>query len=324
LSEAVREIEKGSVFKGISLFGRVKKSGLVIIKETEYLLERVGAVEMHYREMEGEKTKLINALYHSEKEKKQEKERKSVEVTSKESDTRQFQGYLGSAQHDQSIARRRKQAAENSEKASKESESRLKLATVLTLGLAAPVTVPGILICKSSANHAREDQQKAQNDISYAQRKIKVYESEISQCKERIRKLDMDICELSKQIGTLNSERDDIHQQRGKINDSIKYLREVLNFWKEFSQLTEDGVKRTSVLQALLMKIGIHNSYTSKLSNHLQSCVSACEKIEQKSKEASDRLFSIDYTCKFCKKLFHELPHLRYGKFCCIHCFEIK
>ena len=324
LYEAVEVLERGDIIRGIPMFGKVKRNGLVLIKETEYLLERVNAVESHYKGIEMEKIAQINKLYHSEKSAKRDKELKEKELKSREEDLHQAQFHYSAVQRQEARAIGRKHAAQNIEKNSKERGDNLKIATLATLGLVAPVTVPAMIMCNFQAKQARQEGEKAEKDINFARERIRKCEREITQFKKKVEQLDSEIETLSKQIKLLESERDRVHAQRGELCETIKYLREVLNFWKEFSLITDEGVKRTSILQALLKKIGIHNSYTSKLSTYLQSCVSTCERIEQKLDEAGSHLFSIDFVCKFCYGSFHNLPHLKNGEFCCINCCELR
>lgn len=66
LTEAKRALKSGDVSTGYRLFGDVKRSGISIIKEVKYLLERVRVVENHYREIEQAKLREIGELYKNE------------------------------------------------------------------------------------------------------------------------------------------------------------------------------------------------------------------------------------------------------------------
>ena len=48
IAQAKTALESGDVSTGHQLFSDAKRSGVSIMKETEYLLERVSAVEKHY------------------------------------------------------------------------------------------------------------------------------------------------------------------------------------------------------------------------------------------------------------------------------------
>ena len=134
----------------------------------------------------------------------------------------------------------------------------------------------------------------------------------------------VEIAALSRQILSVKSERDRIHAQRGEISNSIIFLRDVLKFWKEFSQLTEHGTKRATLLQRLSALLKGYNENTSRLSQQLQGCVSDWEKVGEKLKKGNEHLLSIDFTCHYCHNAFHALPHLSYGKFSCLNCYTIN
>ena len=321
--QVVRALESGDISKGYKLFGDVKKSGISIIKETEYLLERVSAVERYYRDQENAKAKKIGELYNLEQSTKQRKEEKSRAILSKQADILQAKSDLSSAEDDRRRARRRKREAESSKNANIAGAVGFGLLTVATLGFASPITLPGVALCTINAVEASKDEDRAERDIDRYSNKIRQCEREIPQYRRDISQLDNEIIALSREISSLKSERDRIHAQRGEIQDSIKYLRDELNFWREFSQLTELGTERATLLQRLSAILKTHKQRTSELSRHLQSCASAWGNVEEKLGEGNEHLFSIDFTCHFCRGTFHELPHLSYGNFCCIGCYTI-
>ena len=132
-------------------------------------------------------------------------------------------------------------------------------------------------------------------------------------------KTHQEIAALSKQIHHLESV---IHAQRGGVSDTRKYLRDVLYFWKVFGQLTEHGIHCATLLQKLSEYLRQHNKQSS-LPQHVQTCISSWECIEEKLEKAKDHIVSIDFTCHFCHNSFHGLPHLRDGRFCCSDCITI-
>ena len=70
VAQAKRALESGDVSTGYQLFGNAKRSSVSIMKETEYLLERVSAVEKHYKELEThqEIVALSQQIHHLESE----------------------------------------------------------------------------------------------------------------------------------------------------------------------------------------------------------------------------------------------------------------
>ena len=323
IAQAKTALESGDVSTGYQLFGDAKRSGVTIMKETEYLLERVSAVEKYYREQEDVKSRKIGELYKKETETQKKKESKVESMRSKESEQKQAQRELTSANETLSRAKRRREEAESRKDANIAGAVGFGIATVLTLGLAAPVTVPGAVVCTVNAVEASSDEDQAERDIDRARNKISQCEGEISQYRREICQLDVEIPALSQQIRHLKSERETIHTQRGEVSDTIKYLHDVLYFWKEFGQLTEHGTDRATFLQKLSEYLGQHNQHTPRLAQQVQSCISAWEHVEKKLKKANKHIFFIDFTCQFCHNSFHCLPHLRHGRFCCIGCKDI-
>ena len=323
VNHAVRALQSGDISRGYKLFGDVKKSGISIIKETEYLLERVSAVERYYRDQENAKARKIGELYDLEQSTKQRKEEKNRAILSKEADILQAKSNLSSAEDDRRRARRRKEEAESSKNANIAGAVGFGLLTVATLGLASPITAPGIAVCTINAVEASKDEDRAERDINHYSSKISQCEREIPQYRRDISQLDSEIADLTQKISTLKLERDRIHTQRGEVQNSVKYLRDALKLWKEFSQLTEHGMERATLLQRLSAIQKIHNKHTCGLSQQLQSCASAWESIEKKLERGNDHLFKVDFTCHICCGTFHDLPHLSYGNFCCIGCYTL-
>ena len=66
VAQAKTALESGDVSTGHRLFGDVKRSGISIMKEVKYLLERVRIVENHYREIEQVKSREIGEQYKKE------------------------------------------------------------------------------------------------------------------------------------------------------------------------------------------------------------------------------------------------------------------
>ena len=222
VSQAVRALESGDKSTGYRLFGEVKRSGVSIIKETEYLLERVSAVEKHYRELESGMTTRINELYNLEQASKQKRDDKSFMIKAKESDLRQAKQDLASAEEGRRRARIRREEAESSKNANIVGAVGFGIATVLTLGLAAPLTLPGTAVCVANAVNASNDEDEAERDMQRNTTKISGCNSEISHYRREINQLDRELATLSQEIQSKKLERDRIHAQRGETSDSIK------------------------------------------------------------------------------------------------------
>ena len=318
IAQAKTALESGDVSTGYQLFGDAKRSGISIMRETEYLLERVSAVEKHYKELEEAKSREIGELYKKETETQQNKEGKLALMRLKESELQQAQSELNSATARLDETRRRKEEAERRKRASMVGAG---VFTVLTLGLGAPALL-GTAAFVAMAADANSDENKAKGDIYNAKTKISPCEVYVSQYRGEIHQLDNEIAALSQQICRLKSEQEKIHAQRGEVNDIIKYLRDVLYFWKQFSQLTEHETPLATFLQKLTEYLGQHNKQTTSIPQHVRSYISSWECVEKILEKAKDHI-SINFTCQFCHNSFHSLPHLRDGKFCCSDCFTI-
>ena len=320
--QALRALESDDLSGGYRLLDRVKINGVSIMRETKYLLDRVTAVEEYYREKEDDLSRNIGSLYESEQNSRAQKTEKEISLHSKESRLEDIRNYLGSAEADKRRARERREEASSDKTGNILGAVGFGLATIVTLGLAAPLTLPGATICTINAIEASDEEERAEKAISRASNEISRYNDEIADCRRNIHQLDREISSLTMQIDSAKAERDRIHAERGEIKNSIKYLHDVLQFWKEFAQLTEHGTTRTALLQKLAALFEIH---TTRASNRLQlqSCLSAWERVENKLERGSEHLLKINFTCSFCSQNFHSLPHLSNGKFCCIHCCTI-
>ena len=281
-------------------------------------------MERHYKELEDAKSRTIGDLYMKETATQGKREMKRGLMRSKESELQQAERELTSVNKQLSEAKSRREEAESRKDANIAGAIGFGIATMLTLGLAAPITLPGAAICTVNAVEASSDEDQAERDINRARNKISQCEGEISRYRGEIRQLDNEIPALSQQIHQLKSEREKIHAQRGEVSDTIKYLHDVLYFWKEFGQLTEHGTDRATFLQKLSEYLRLHNQHTARLAQQVQSCTSSWERVEKKLVKANEHIFFIDFTCQFCQSTFYDLPHLSYGKFCCIGCKVIR
>ena len=322
VQQALHALESGDLSDGYRLLDRVKINGVSIMKETKYLLDRVTAVEKFYREKEDGLSRKIGSLYTSEQTSRAQKKEKENSLRSKISRLEDVKKYLLSAEEDKRRARERREEASNDKTGNIVLAVGFGLATIATLGLAAPLTVPGATICTINAIEADDEEKRAEKEISCASNEISRYNGEIDNCRRTIHQLDREISSLAVQIDCAKAERDRIHAEIGEIQNTVKYLHDVLQFWQEFTQLTEHSTMRTTLLQKLT---AISKTYTTHASNlkQLQSCLGAWERVENQLECGSEHLFKINFTCSFCSNNFHSLPHLSNGKFCCIHCCTI-
>ena len=263
VTQVKEALEGGDMSTGYRLFGDTKRTSISIIEETEHLLERMSAMEKHYKELEDTKSRKVGELYKKETETQKEKEAKIASMRSKESELRQAQSELTSANENLNMARRRREEAERRKRANIAGAVGLGVFTLLTLGLASPLTVPGAVAFAVNAVEASSDKDQAERDINHARNKISQCEGEISQYRGEIRQLDNEITALSQQIRYLKSERETMHAQRGGVSDTIQYLHNMLYFWKEFGQLTECGTDHATFLQKLSDYLRLHNQHTA-------------------------------------------------------------
>ena len=182
IAQAKTALESGDVSTGYQLFGDTKRSGVSIMKETEYLLERVSAVEKHYKELEDAKSRKIGDLYRMETETQKRKEAKIALMRSQESELREAQWELTSANENLSRARRRREEAERRRKANLFAAG---VFTVLTLGIGTPA-VAGAALCSGMALDAICDEIEAKKNIDDARNKISQCEREISRYRREI------------------------------------------------------------------------------------------------------------------------------------------
>lgn len=324
VAQAMRALEHGNASTGYELFGQVKRNGISTVKETQYLLKRVKAVEKYYRELEDSKTRRINELYNLEQATTRKKEETSRSIRLKQSDLQKAKQDLTSAEEDRTKARKRRDEANSSKRTNIALAVGFSAATLLTLGLASPITVPGVVVCTANAMEASIDEGTAERTIDRCTSKIRECNREIADCRKLIRKLDSELVSLSQRITTMKSDRNKVNAQRGELTGSIKYLHDVLKFWNEFSQIQEHGTGRADLLQKLSAVMKVHNSAAPRgLSKVQQSCTIAWGKVEEKLEQGSKNLFSIDYSCHFCGNFFHGFPHLSYGHFSCTGCYTI-
>lgn len=129
----------------------------------------------------------------------------------------------------------------------------------------------------------------------------------------------------SQQISQMKLKRDKIHAQRGEVSDTRVFLRNMLYFWKEFSQLTEHGTDCAAFLQELsgtFLRLQNERASTATLTRQVQNCTCVWECVERKLEKADKYICAIDFTCHICSNISHSLPHISHERFCCISCYR--
>ena len=325
VGQAIRALESGDASTSHRLIVNVKRCGVSTIKETKYLLERVKSVEEFFRKQDINYLRKIHELYDKEQLANSRKDTVSFNLRLKKSDLQKSEEALTSARDERAKARARREDANESKYVNIVGAIGFGAATVLTLGLALPVTVPGMAVCVSKAvdhaeteDRATETIDRCTDEINRSSRAIVRYERDISE-------VNTEMDQLSRNITALNSERSALHSKRSEISEAIKFIYDVHYFWEEFVHLVERGTERATLLEKIS---GLMKEFTSTKqflsqghSRALKSCISAWEQVENKlHEEGIQNLFSIDFSCYYCSKTFLDLPHLEVGRFVCAAC----
>ena len=172
------------------------------------------------------------------------------------------------------------------------------------------------------------------DDVRDAEREVSRREKECRSTKDRVRDSENEITSIRSEIVTLKSQidrlkqtRDAYHRSRDEIKGAIVLLKRAAHFWNEFTIATQEGTRRTDLLQNVVQKakqkedLGILKGRGSQAV--ATSFIEAWEIIHEMAEEgSSNHMFQIDFQCVRCQKSKKALPYTEGNTLLCNNCYN--
>ena len=161
--------------------------------------------------------------------------------------------------------------------------------------------------CRSNVNNAKSTIRSTENKISSFEPKMK---------------------SLTSDIERLNQQLKDLHRKRSELKIAIPILKESIEFWKLFSNLSKIGENKATSLQNIVAIANKEQFHSFKIFRSPGTQIKkstffeAWADIEKEAAKSGSHIFVFDYSCALCEKKYHDLPYLRGSDLICSTCQE--
>ena len=306
------------------------KAGMGVAKhihEITQLIERYTAVQKFYMEREDILTKKIGDIHKKEKAAQSKKSSAELELRLQRKTLYLHERNLDSARESLNLAERRHKENNMGTVLAGTKAVAATLATLCTLGIAAPITVP--LVAEAvedaidfdhAANEAENEMRRAEHEIRDTKHKISDYESAISS-------LNNTIYQLNRDESRYREDRCHLEKEKGQIREVIAFLLDAEKYGYEYSDTAQACSQRTTLVKKVV-STAERKGYSLFDSNGteriLTSFEEAWETFEEMNEKGQSYVFTIDFQCSQCNCSRNEFPYISSGKLICAGCFEYK
>ena len=306
----------------------LQREGSFLADAAEQLAKRLEAVEKHYQQKDAEVLRKIGDLGRRENELKLQKSGEESQLAAHRNVLQDNQSRLSSEED-------RLRDAERKLKKAQEEEKRIQIGSTvggailgaltggvgLLVGAAAGAGIGAIINdCRREERDARDAVNRRRNDLDSAR-------SDVNTSQGRIFNIQSQISSLTNQIENMKQQRLQLHKKIDEIRPIIAFVKESVNFWLLFKQMSEHGADRTALLQKIVTKVAERGDYQALQSRSSQRIAStffeAWEELKTTVEQGGpNHLLEIEYRCSRCSTQCTALPHLDGSAFVCNECYS--
>ena len=295
---ALDDLVSGREEMALNKLSALKTDGSFLADVAKQQAERLEAEDKHYQQKDAEILREIGDLSRRENELKSQKSGEESQLAAHQSVLQDNQNRLSSEENRLRDAERKLRKAKEDEKKrqimSTAGGAVLGLFTGgvgFVVGAAAGAGIGAIINeCRSEEKDARDAVNRRRNDVDNAQSAINASRSRISNTESQIRS-------LTAQIEHMKQQRLQSHKKVDEVRALIELVKQSIQFWLLFKQISENGVDRTALLQKIVSKAvekGDYRVIQSKSSQHIASTF--FEAWEEMAMEC-ERSNKIEYSC---------------------------
>lgn len=324
-SDASDEIEQRNLSEAQKSLIKAGAGALRHTKEVEKLLERYKAVEVIYKKEEDKLTAKINEAHYQEKQAQSKKLGAEMSLQLQKDELRRYENELDRARDEYNEANRRRKDNNAGTVTTGIIAGAAGLLTIVTLGAAAPITVPiaagataGAIAFDRAADKAKDDMHRSEGNISYVK-------SKISSTDSTIHSLSNEIYSLNREIECYKEKRSVLHNEKGRVIKVIMFLVDAQVYGKKYADITEQCGRRTKLLERLI-DTAEKKSYSLFDSEGTERILSSFEEAWVAFQEMNDKganyVFKVEFECSECSCNRDEFPQVNNGQLICGHCFN--
>ena len=304
------------------------KAGVGVMKHMKdimRLLDRYMAVENYYKSKEEVLVGKINDVLLQERRAKSEKSSAESELQLQRNDFRQHEANLRSARASYEEADQKRKGYNAGTVTSSVVAGLAGLATIFTLGAAAPLTVPLAVGAIGGAVAFDKAADKAKDDMTRSENRIRHTNSRISSTEAMISVLSNTISRLNREQREYEAERGRLQDKKGKIKKVIVFLMDAQVYGREYAIVVESCSQRTALVKKFVDKAE-KKSYSLFDSNGTERMLSSFEEawatFEEMNENGSSFIFEIEFDCSRCSCARSEFPQVSSGQLVCADCYS--
>ena len=299
------------------------------MKEIMELLKRYAAVEQYYKLKEKTLIGKINDILAQEQRAQSNKLKAEAELQVYKSDLSRHEADLRSARRSYEEADKKRKENNAGTAATGVVAGVAVLATIFTLGAAAPVALPvaagvtaagataGAIAFDCAADKAKEDMQRSESRIRDTRSKISSTESSISS-------IGCTIEELNREQQKYEYERKCLQEEKGKLKKVIMFLMDAQVYGRDYTTVMEDCSVQTALTKRMVDRAETQYSlFDSKGTERIvTSFGEAWAAFEEMNKNGSNYAFEIEFDCSQCSSSCMEFPQVSDEKLICHSCYS--
>ena len=287
------------------------------------LLERYRAVEIYHKDKEESLTAKISSALAQERKAQSEKSSAEIKLQQERNELSQHEGDLRSAKKSYDEADQKRKENNAGTITSSIVAGVAGLATILTLGAAAPLTVPvaagavvGAVAFDKAADKAKDDMHRSEGRIQHTNSKICSTQSAIASFSSTISQLNRDIEHYKEQ-------RRYLHNEKEKIKKMIMFLIDAQEYGEEYTSVMDHCSRRTDLVRNLVEKAE-KKSYSLFDGRGIERVMSSFEQawdaFEEMNESGGSYAFKVEFQCSHCNCPSNEFPHVSQGQLICTNC----
>ena len=330
VNTALAQIRAGNLGDASLQLDTMKEDVSELAAQAEALATRLEKVEEHYRQQGEDLQRKIGEYGCKEEDLRRQKSSVESSLTGQQSVLQSNQTQLTDARNALSNAQRKRRE--------KEEEKVIILSTsiaggvalgILTFGIGAAVGAVTttaavatlttlIIVLKEEEKEAARKVERCESDCSSANASISASQQEISSFQSSISRLSAEIEQMKRQRLKYNKDA-------GELKEVIAFLRESVQFWRMFKQVTDHGVNRTEVLQRIVdktrEKADLQILQKGASQRIAATFLEAWESMEATAVEGGTKYMPlIDFKCSHCSGTHTALPYVKDESFICVDC----
>ena len=317
---ALDDIGSGRKEMALKKLSALQRDGSLIADAAEQLAERLEAVEKYYQHKDAEVLREIGDLSRRENELKHKKSEEEIRLASHQKVLQDKQDRLSSESDGLRDAERKWRSIKKDEAETVQIGASIGGALFGSIGATAGAYVGDIInACKQDPGG-----KDAEDALNRCKAEWDSARSAFNESLRRISNLRLQIMNLGERIERMKSQCLQSQKKLDKIRPLIVLVKQSVNFWLLFKQISEHGVDRTALLQKIVTRAaekGDDYHQAALQSKSSQNIADTFIKVwEEMECGGPNHILLIEYRCSQCSVQCTALPYVNGSEFICTEC----